>query len=214
VGDDPGLESPALPLDLFEGQCWVGLTPFYMTHISPGRLPPLPYLSQSEEINVRTYVIVENIPGVYFFSLDASNPLAAWGARMIFHLPYFPACIHIQHEGGSIRYESQRIHSHAPSGAFSATYRPVSAVFQAQRGTLDYWLIERYCLYTVREPHTVSRANRRCWSGLCAVFRNNDKVRLERGSHDRRTRIGRGFAGNADGYVRVMSKRRANGLSV
>jgi uncharacterized protein len=149
---------PALPLDLFDGQSWVGITPFYMTHVCPRGLPPLPYLSQSAEINVRTYVLVENIPGIYFFSLDANNPLAAWLARMIFHLPYFVACMRIQRKGGSFHYYSQRIHSYAPSGVFSATYRPISSVYQAQRGTLEYWLIERYCLYTVVERNKVFRA--------------------------------------------------------
>lgn len=149
---------PALPLDLFGGQSWVGITPFYMTHVCPRGLPPLPYLSQSAEINVRTYVLVENIPGIYFFSLDANNPLAAWLARMIFHLPYFVACMRIQRKGGSFHYYSQRIHSYTPSGVFSATYRPISSVYQAQRGTLEYWLIERYCLYTVVEQNKVFRA--------------------------------------------------------
>jgi uncharacterized protein YqjF (DUF2071 family) len=52
----------------------------------------------------------------------------------------------------------QRTHSHAPSGAFSATYRPISLVYQAQRGTLEYWLIELYCLYTVGEQNKVFHA--------------------------------------------------------
>jgi uncharacterized protein YqjF (DUF2071 family) len=130
-----------------------------MTHVCPRGLPPLPYLSQSREINVRTYVIVENIPGVYFFSLDANNPIAVWLARMIFHLPYFNARIRIQRKGGSFHYYSQRTHSPAHSGVFSATYRPISSVYQAQRGTLEYWFIERYCLYTVVEQNKVFRAN-------------------------------------------------------
>ena len=36
---------PALQLDLFDGQCWVGITPFYMTHVCPCGLPPLLYIS-------------------------------------------------------------------------------------------------------------------------------------------------------------------------
>jgi uncharacterized protein YqjF (DUF2071 family) len=150
---------PVLPLDLFDGQCWVGIAPFYMTHVCPRGLPPFPYLSQFGEINVRTYVIVQNIPGVYFFSLDANNPIAVWLARMIFHLPYFTARIRIQRKGDSFHYYSQRTHSPAHSEAFSATYRPISSVYQAQRETLEYWLIERYCLYTVVEQNKVFRAN-------------------------------------------------------
>jgi uncharacterized protein YqjF (DUF2071 family) len=159
------LVPPALTLDRFDGQCWVGIIPFYMTHLSPRGVPPLPYLSQSWEINVRTYVLVEDIPGMYFFSLDASNPLAVWLARTFFRLPYFTARIRINAEGDSLHYESQRRHPHAPSGAFSATYRPASQVYQAQRGTLDYWLTERYCLYTVGKKGSVFRAviHHRAW---------------------------------------------------
>ena len=33
----------------------------------------MPWISSFYEINVRTYVIVEEKPGVYFFSVDASQ---------------------------------------------------------------------------------------------------------------------------------------------
>ena len=51
----------------------------------------LPFLSESHEINVRTYVHLDGIPGIWFFSLDANNPVAVWGAKLAFHLPYFNA---------------------------------------------------------------------------------------------------------------------------
>lgn len=149
---------PGLPLDLFDGQCWVSITPLYMTHVCPRGLPPLPYLSQTAEINVRTYVQIEGIPGVYFFSLDASNPLAVLFARLIFRLPYFTARIRLQRRGGDFHFQSQRLHSQTASGAFTATYRPLSPAFVAQPGTLDAWLIERYCLYTVGERNKIFRA--------------------------------------------------------
>ena len=44
--------------------------------------PPLPVVSQSPELNVRTYVHFDGVPGVWFFSLDASNALAVWAARV------------------------------------------------------------------------------------------------------------------------------------
>jgi uncharacterized protein len=148
-----------LPLDTFERQCWVGITPFYMTHVSPRGFPPLPCLSQSVEINVRTYVVVNDIPGVYFFSLDANNFIAVMLARKLFHLPYFNASMKIRHTGDTIHYKSQRQHCGAPPAAFLARYRPISAVHQARPGTLEYWLIERYCLYTLGEHNEVLRAN-------------------------------------------------------
>src|SRR5579885_1895353 len=70
------LVPPALSLDIFEGQAWVGVVPFRMTNVHPRLTQSVPGLSQFVEMNVRTYVTVNGIPGVYFFSLDASNRIA------------------------------------------------------------------------------------------------------------------------------------------
>ncbi len=137
-----------LPLDTFDHQCWVAITPFYMTHVCPRGFPPIPRLSQFHEMNVRTYVVVNGIPGVHFFSLDASNLLAVALARSLFHLPYYNAKMFSNRTGETIHYRSQRTQPHAQSAEFIATYCPITPVFSAQRGSLEYWLIERYCLYT------------------------------------------------------------------
>ncbi|MFL5624434.1 MAG: YqjF family protein [Ktedonobacteraceae bacterium] len=137
-----------LPLDTFDRQCWVGLTPFYMTHVRPRGFPPIPRLSQFPEMNVRTYVVVHGIPGVYFFSLDAGNPLAVALARALFHLPYYHAGMSCKRAGEIIHYRSWRAQLCARPAEFVARYRPLPPVFSAQRGSLEYWLVERYCLYT------------------------------------------------------------------
>src|SRR5437764_14098290 len=78
-------------LDTFEGEAWVGVVPFRMSNVRPRWVPPMPGLSAFPELNVRTYVTIHGIPGVYFFSLDAGNPIAVAAARTVFHLPYFKA---------------------------------------------------------------------------------------------------------------------------
>jgi uncharacterized protein YqjF (DUF2071 family) len=45
-----------------------------------------------------------------------------------------------------------------PPGEFSVAYRPEGPVFEAEPGTLEHWLTERYCLYTLDERHRVHRA--------------------------------------------------------
>lgn len=67
---------PMLQLDLFEGQAWLGITPFHLTNVAPRGVPALPLVSAFPELNVRAYVRIGDKPGVYFFSLDAGNPLA------------------------------------------------------------------------------------------------------------------------------------------
>ena len=105
-------------------------------------LPDLPWLSRFPELNVRTYVEAAGKPGVWFLSLDATNPLAVWAARRYFHLPYFLAQMRLHRHGETISYSSAR------NGArFRGAYQPVSQPYLATPGTLDHWLTERYCLY-------------------------------------------------------------------
>ena len=64
-----------------------GPVPFRMTNVAPRGVPALPWVSAFPELNVRTYVRVGGRPGVYFFSLDAGNPVAVGVARVMAHLP-------------------------------------------------------------------------------------------------------------------------------
>jgi len=148
---DPGLLRPLMPdgleLDLFEGMAWIGVVPFYMTGVGPRFFRWLPYLSAFVELNVRTYVTTENKPGVWFFSLDATNRVAVQAARLLFFLPYFRAQMRTVHRDDWIYYKSRRIHCGAPPATYMARYRPVGPVYYSTRGTLEYWLTERYALY-------------------------------------------------------------------
>ena len=149
----------ALPLDTFEGEAWVGIVPFRVSHAVPRWLPPVPGLSWFPEMNVRTYVTVKGIPGVYFFSLDAGNRIVVAAARMVYHLPYYHTSMRIQRANGSISYFSHRIHHHAPPAEYAAVYRPVGPIRHALSDSLEQWLTERYCLYTVVGGTRVYRAN-------------------------------------------------------
>ncbi|MCK6513638.1 DUF2071 domain-containing protein [Myxococcota bacterium] len=80
---------PNITLDTYEGRAWVGVVPFRMANVGPRGLNWLPGVSAFPELNVRTYVVHEGKPGVWFFSLDAANMLAVQAARLGFHLPYY-----------------------------------------------------------------------------------------------------------------------------
>lgn len=137
-----------LEIDTFEGQAWLAVVPFRMSHIHPRGLFPVPWLSEFAELNVRTYVIKDGRPGVWFFSLDAANPIAVAIARNWFKLPYFNARMNCEDDGKKIIYSGQRTHRNAPSCAFIGTYHPVADVIIPNPGTLEYFLTARYCLYT------------------------------------------------------------------
>ena len=47
-------------------------------------------------------------------------------------------------DGASVDYRSRRSVGEA---VFHACYRPTGAAFEPRRGSLDYFLTERYCLY-------------------------------------------------------------------
>src|SRR3954453_2487739 len=91
-----------LELHVLEGRAYVGLVPFTMTGVRPVGLPSVPWLSSFHETNVRTYVHRGGRdPGVWFFSLDAANPIAVRLARKLFHLPYHDARMFLERETGS-----------------------------------------------------------------------------------------------------------------
>jgi uncharacterized protein YqjF (DUF2071 family) len=146
---------PQLSLDTFAGQYWLGIVPFRMSHVTPRGLPPLPWISAFPELNVRTYVTVNGIAGVYFFSLDAANQIAVALARRFFHLPYFYAHMSCLRDGDTIHYSSSRRYHTHHDAKFVANYRPIGPPVHPQPGTLEHWLTERYCLYTVTNQHVL-----------------------------------------------------------
>lgn len=148
---------PGLELDLFDGQAWLGVVPFRMTNVAPRGTPALPFVSAFNELNVRTYVTRDGKPGVYFFSLDADSQLAVAAARTMFGLPYYFARMSCEQQGEGVAYASRR--GSGAASEFDGAYRPVGPVREAIRGSLDYFLTERYCLHTVDETFTAQRVD-------------------------------------------------------
>ena len=151
----PQLLRPLIPnrlaIDTFDGSAWIGITPFTMWGVRPAFAPPLPVVSRSHELNVRTYVHLDGVPGVWFFSLDANNAIAAWGARLAFHLPYFRARMGLRRQDRTIHFASRRTHDHAAE--FEAAWTVGDKLPQSQPGSLEFFLTERYCLYSARADH-------------------------------------------------------------
>lgn len=144
------LVPPELEVQELEGTSWVGVVPFRMRGVMRRPLPDLPYFSAFPELNLRLYVERDGKPGVWFLSLDAANAVAVWAARRFFHLPYFHARIRCRRQGDGIGFDSFRLAG--PRGLrHRSRYRPVGKPYEAEAGTLEHWLTERYCLYA-RSP--------------------------------------------------------------
>ena len=145
---------PGLTLEQHSGSAWLAVVPFRMTGIRPRGLPVVPVLSETLELNVRTYVSHKGVPGVYFFSLDAASRLAVRIARRFFHLPYFDAEMECSQAGELFDYHSARRGSEA---AVHVRYRPTGSAVKSLPGTLEYFLTERYALYTTDPRGTLLR---------------------------------------------------------
>jgi uncharacterized protein YqjF (DUF2071 family) len=122
----------------------------------PG-IPPFPWVSTFPELNVRTYVTDGGKQGVWFYSLDAGNPVVVAAARRGYHLPYYHSRMSLVKSGRWIDYAIYRLHHGAAPAEFLGSYRPVGPVYHGEQGTLDYWLTERYCLYTVDDRGRLCR---------------------------------------------------------
>src|SRR6266536_601194 len=84
---DPGDLARCLPAevepDLHEGEAWLGIVAFRMLGTSPAAAPRRLTIAPIPELNVRTYVRVGGVPGVWFLSLDASSPLFVCAGRAL-----------------------------------------------------------------------------------------------------------------------------------
>jgi uncharacterized protein YqjF (DUF2071 family) len=138
----------ALEIDTFDGSAWIAIAPFTMWDIRafPPFLPAFPGLSAMHELNVRTYVHFDRVPGVWFFSLDCNSAVAVLGARTFFHLPYYNADIELNQKEDVIDYALSRTDD--PPAEFSASWRTGETLPNAHPGSLQFFLTERYCLYS------------------------------------------------------------------
>lgn len=129
-------------LHLFDNAAWISIVAFTMEKIRPRRLPALTFLSDFHEVNIRTYVTVNNKPGVYFLKIEAEKLIAAQTARFLSGLPYEHAFIHrhtaaLQHE--------YKVHNKSKSPELDAIFIPGEQI--ENKSAIDIFLTEKYCLY-------------------------------------------------------------------
>jgi len=149
---DAGALRPLIPekleIDTFDGTAWIGIVPFTMWDIRalPPYVPPVPGLNAMDELNVRTYVHHNGVPGVWFFSLDAARLPAVIGARAAYALPYFWSRMRVDCDGRSARYSSRRRFS--ALGRCEIEVNIEEAILQPS--DLEIFLTARYRLYAHR----------------------------------------------------------------
>ena len=150
---EPSAIQPLLPegltVDTYDGAAFVGLVLFTMHGIRLSWLPAVPGTSAFHETNVRTYVVDgRGRHGVWFLSLEAGSGLMAHIARKWYRLPYHRARMGVQSDGDASRYSSDRLGSQPLQASCRVETTDYGERFVAQPGTLEFFLAERYYLFT------------------------------------------------------------------
>jgi uncharacterized protein YqjF (DUF2071 family) len=144
-----GLTVDTYPDAAGQEMAWIGLVPFEMLSVHPRRLPRIRQCADFPETNVRTYCHVEGEgPGVWFFSLDAANPFACAVARRFYALNYQEARMSVNRINERVHYESRRWRP--PRAGNSVHCVLAEETGPAEPGSLEFFLVERYLLYSWR----------------------------------------------------------------
>lgn len=134
-----------LEVDTFDGSAWVGLIPFHMVDIGPPGVPAVPYLGSFAEVNVRTYVVRDGVPGVWFCSLDIDRLVPTLVARATYRLPYCWGRASHRREGAVLTTEVERWWPHrGPRASISVE---IGEAFEEQ-SELEVFLSARWGLYS------------------------------------------------------------------
>ncbi len=141
-----------LPLDLFDGQAYVSLVAFTQHRLRPAiNLAAAEYLSRPlgrhEFLNVRTYVLRDGEPGIYFISEWIPNRLAVFLGPRLYGLPYRLAQLAYHTAPG---YAMRQVIARDGQFSCQATWNPRASFGPCQPGTEAEFLLERYTAYTHR----------------------------------------------------------------
>jgi hypothetical protein len=153
-----------LEVDTFQGSAWLGVMPFWMDRVQLRGLPPIPGARGFPDLSLRTYVREERsgTPGVCCLSLEASNLLAVAAGRALYRLPYHWAEMRLkQQTEREFSFFSRRHFSSRPV-LFKARYRglgPTHKLAESRAGSLEYFLMERYCLFSSNRAGELIRAH-------------------------------------------------------
>lgn len=127
-----------LEIDLFEKKPWVSVVAFTMEKIRPKNIPAFSPISNFHEINIRTYVKMNNKTGVYFLSIEGGTKLSCKIAKFISDLPYRYSLI----ERTSKLYSSSNL-----IFKDELCFKFEIGKQIKHKSKLDNWLTERYALF-------------------------------------------------------------------
>ena len=138
-----------LEVDTCDQKAWISLTPFLLLGLRPVLTPRFLGLN-FPEMNLRTYVVGPEGPGIWFFSLDAASRFAVAGARWGVGLPYYHAAMSMDTSGMQKSYSSRRR---------DGTFAEIKAETEnriIEQSDLDLFLTARFRLYSIRSGKLIT----------------------------------------------------------
>lgn len=139
-----------LELDTYGGSAFVGLVGLRIEDARMRFLPPLPLLRRWPQVNLRTYVTCRGVRGIHLFSMDTSRTLPMVGSRALVGAPYHRGRVRVEQGGGVWRYRVSRRWPGPRPAELDASCRVGRTLGEAQSGSLEEFLVERYSAFTVR----------------------------------------------------------------
>ena len=129
-----------LKLDTYINMAWVSLASFQVKNMRHRNLPSLPYLSNFEEINIRTYVTRNGIPGIYLFSIETNKIIEVLLTRLFIGLPY---------KNATIKRQRNQLYSENKKQNHLLDIKIGKSKILKNKTELDVWLTERHSLYEI-----------------------------------------------------------------
>lgn len=170
-------------VDTYQDKAYITVVPMFVEQHRLG--VSVPGFTDFLEVNVRTYVYDKaGIPGVWFYSLDFSTRLGCFIAQNFFNLPYVYSKFECKREKSIFLKGVRKQKTH-----MKFTYKPDQSPFLAEPGSLDFFITERYTLYTAKgdkldrgriyhEPYPLSTVAATC--EVDDLFQINDLKKPDR----------------------------------
>ena len=137
-----------LRLDHFNGEAWISLVAFTSKNLLLHYQPSFPAFSDFHEITMRTYVLRNNKPGIYFLSLEAQKTFSALLAGFMTGLNHYKS--YIWHEPDFHESENRK-------HLFYLKSRYNQGTDITAKTDLDKWLTDRFKLYQELSGEIFSR---------------------------------------------------------